>query len=662
MKKGKGKKQIKKTKSAELNFGENFRNQIIVVLVLVAILYGNTLFNGYSLDDHLVTLNNNVIAEGFQGIPKILTSRYSENEGNVTYGYRPIVQITFAIEHRLWGSNAFLSHFINLLLYGLSCLLLFLILRRLFKEYNRYLPFFATLLFAAHPIHTEVVASLKNRDEILCLAFALGTIWAFLKFADTNKFSFVIVGLLSFLLSFLSKPTSIPYIALVPLILYFFTDIKFYKLAIIALGLLAIVLIANYGPQYYLPPLRRPRRFFENNIRFEDFWTRLTTGSYILLFYLKKLFIPFPLLYYYGYNMIPILKLPDIRVIFSFLFHGSIFVYAILKLKQKSIWSFIILFYLISIVMFTNVVRPVMGIVAERFLLTPSIAFSVFLVLVAFLIFKAKINQAYIPVKQLTNIIIFITLILLPFSALTINRNTAWKDQYTLFKADMPYLENSVKANDLYAKEISNKLETGNYKPSEKQELVNEAFKHYKQVLTLYPDYEVAWNNLATIYSFFLGNNEEAIKCLKKAIEIRPKEDTYYFNLSLLYDMNLKDKKRALKYMKDAYALDPESKDNMNNLARLYAENKFFDSANLINEKLLQLDSLSDIPHINSGNYAIIQGDTINAVRHWEKAVELNPANDQISLWLSRHFNTLGDRTKSSYYQKLANQAKSNKK
>ncbi|MEZ4889875.1 MAG: glycosyltransferase family 39 protein [Crocinitomicaceae bacterium] len=67
----------------------------------------------------------------------------------------------------------------------------------------------ATLLFTVHPIHTEVVASLKNRDELLAFLFV---IWAGLcafKYLEKEKISSLIAVFVLFALAMLSKKACI---------------------------------------------------------------------------------------------------------------------------------------------------------------------------------------------------------------------------------------------------------------------------------------------------------------------------------------------------------------------------------------------------------------------------------------------------------------------
>ena len=165
------KKRERASKSSPKNkgFQNSLRVQVIFLVLLVFILYGNTLLNKYSLDDEYVILNNKKVEQGIKGIPDIFTSRFTISDNDITYGYRPVVLTTFAIEYELFGYAPGFSHFINVLLFALSSLLLFLILRKLFNAYHYLFPLIVTTIFIAHPIHTEVVASLKNRDEFLVL-------------------------------------------------------------------------------------------------------------------------------------------------------------------------------------------------------------------------------------------------------------------------------------------------------------------------------------------------------------------------------------------------------------------------------------------------------------------------------------------------------------
>jgi protein O-mannosyl-transferase len=142
------------------------RKILLALFALVFLIYGNSMRNGYSMDDRYVTVTNPQnpdnprVAKGIRGIPEIFSSPYIQSETQ-NFEYRPLPMATFALEYQFFGSNAGVNHFFNVLLYAITCGLLFLVLLELFKGYNLALPVLVVSLFAVHPIHTEVVNNLK---------------------------------------------------------------------------------------------------------------------------------------------------------------------------------------------------------------------------------------------------------------------------------------------------------------------------------------------------------------------------------------------------------------------------------------------------------------------------------------------------------------------
>lgn len=209
-------KQQKQPEIAAGNASRSLAMFPIVVFLFSAFIYLNTIPNNYNLDDELVTQNHRLTSKGISAIPEIFTSPYYEDKAGYKYEYRPIVLISFAIEHTLFGDNPHVSHFINVALYGLLCMLLFYVLKASFSEHNSLYPLLITIIFAAHPIHTEVVASIKNRDEILAFLFALGSWLLAISFVHRGNFFLLPVILLLFVAGLLSKSTIITFVVIVP--------------------------------------------------------------------------------------------------------------------------------------------------------------------------------------------------------------------------------------------------------------------------------------------------------------------------------------------------------------------------------------------------------------------------------------------------------------
>src|SRR5262245_18156818 len=158
-------------------------------MALAFVLYGNTVGHRYALDDTVVLTRNAYVKAGLAGLPDIFThdalagTEILSHTGLTEGGrYRPLSMAMFAVEYQLFGLSPGPSHLINVLLFGLTGAALFALFRRLPLERASgpwpWLATAATLLFLAHPIHTEVVANIKGRDELLALLLSLAAFHA----------------------------------------------------------------------------------------------------------------------------------------------------------------------------------------------------------------------------------------------------------------------------------------------------------------------------------------------------------------------------------------------------------------------------------------------------------------------------------------------------
>ena len=112
-------------------------------------------------------------------------------------------------------------------MYALLCYLIFITLKKIFSEIKEdkwyaSIPFVTALLFAAHPIHTEVAANVKSADEVMCMIGAIMSLYFSIKYIDEEKIRFLIYSFLLMLFGVFSKENAITFIAIVPLTIYFF--------------------------------------------------------------------------------------------------------------------------------------------------------------------------------------------------------------------------------------------------------------------------------------------------------------------------------------------------------------------------------------------------------------------------------------------------------
>lgn len=625
---------------------------VIFLFIIVFAVYGNTIPNDYSFDDDFVTYNNPQIQKGFKAIPEIFKTRYF-TKGKQNYDYRPLVKATFAVEYGFFKSNPHVSHFINVLLYFLLCVLVFLILNKLLINFNPWIAILAALIFTVHPVHTEVVASLKNRDEIMSLLGAFAAMFAFIKYVETKKLYWFPVGLLFFIFAYYSKSTILIFAAIIPLTLYFFTDAKPGKLLLIFVVLITVFWLSRFIPRMLLPVAEREILYFENPLYFQKgLWLRIGSALIITLFYLRLLVFPHPLLFYYGYNEIPIDNLGNPLAIVSLVICFALFVIALYLFKRKHLLSYAILYFFVSISIYSNILKPPPGIVAERFLLAPSFGFSLAIALLLFIIFKIDFKQKLIKLNLFKKPFIIAGALLLLYSAKTISRNNDWKNFESLYSHDIEYLNNSAKANSVYAAFLSDKIyQTKDYATAEK--IANQSINYYKRAIQIYPKYSICWNNLGIIYYKFYKKTSDAISYWKEAAKCDSKYADPYFNIASAFETaNIADS--AIYYYNLTISRNISMTPAYSFLANLYYKKGDVSNAIKVNEQLIKADTTTDAPYVNLGNYSFLNKDTVKAIELWEKAIKKQPGNPKLCTNLSNYFRHIGNIEKADYYYNLS--------
>jgi protein O-mannosyl-transferase len=185
----------------------------LVVVVLSAIIpYANATRDGFARDDGPLIVDNPCVQDGFDAARIIATPVL----GNL---YRPVTVFSFRLDQSWAPRQAWFFHAANVALHALVSVLVFLLARVLFHRESIALP--AALLFAVHPVHTEAVAYIAGRPEILAALFGLLSVLLALRAEDATsragRVALRVVSALTFLLAVGSKESAV---VIFPLILY----------------------------------------------------------------------------------------------------------------------------------------------------------------------------------------------------------------------------------------------------------------------------------------------------------------------------------------------------------------------------------------------------------------------------------------------------------
>jgi Flp pilus assembly protein TadD len=624
------------------------RYGLFIFIILSFILYGKTIGHRFALDDEYV-VNNERVTGGFSSIPGIFTSYYSENETE-KYGYRPLARAMFAAEYQFFGNNTRAFHIINVLLYGILCWLLFLSLKRIRSAVPLFVSILAVLLFQFHPVHTEVVNSLKNREEILCFILSLLSLLCFFRYTGKRNALWLLAAGLLIFAAFLAKETAFVFVLLIPLYLYTAgTDIPRTLLA--AAVTFAFAIFAYKLPGMVLPPADSHVEIWQNPL-FENngFWQRLSMGSATLAHYSLQLLFPLRLLFYYGYNMIPLESFWSFQILLSFFIHLTLILASLFYFRRKKPFAFGLLFYFFAISMFSNIYMPITGIVGDRLVFVASAGFCI--VLSYFLL-----KMTTVPSLR-TFSFILIPIIFILYGYRTYDRNNDWKSAEILFEADIPFLHHSAKANDLYGSwnlDKANQLLASGKTPGEVSSTVEKATLHLKRVTEIMPGYYNAWNNLGALYLKFYKDTANALFAFRSAVQAHPAHVPSRHNIGYILFKAGKNEE-ARKEFSDVLKLDSNYIPTLFSYGELLTVEQDFDNAETVFKKVYRLDSLHTGALLNLGSIYIIKNDTATALKYYEPAIEKDRSNKALIMNIYKYYQQKGDTIKSSYYRKIAGQ------
>lgn len=546
--------------SKKFFFTDNLWIQLGVIVVLCFGLNWNTFKNKYCLDDDIILRQNIYVQRGTAGIGDIFANDSYQSFYDVMNAgqqlangrYRPLSVVTFAMEQQFFGktygnefnqakrrldsiravpspdqglynqiktqydtveekirmANLDLStvhHVFSVIWFAISMVVLFWFLRFHVFRSNTDIAFLAVLLFLVHPIHTEVIANVKSRDEIMSLLFtALCGIFIF-RYDAERKMRDLWLGLGAFFLALLSKEYDIvlPFIFIVGVSI-FHRHLKQNWLLPIVTGALAIApigLVMLYGAAIdksqawllcfvsaLLPlafyRLMRPEKQsmtewimpmmivvgvymtirhavigvtsapdLDHQSVLNDPFLFLKTGEAegsiwatklsVLPNYMYLLFFPATLSADYSYATFPYVDITALSVWICILMYGGL-LWLMFRLWQKRHpLAFPLVIFFGFFVLVCNIFLDLGATMGERLIYHSSLGF---VMAIAWLVI-AGAEKIKVPNLQRFAVLGFSVVAIGLMSWKTIDRNKAWFSDFTLFTTDVKTMPNSVLCN-----------------------------------------------------------------------------------------------------------------------------------------------------------------------------------------------------------------------
>lgn len=641
----------------------------IFLFLLVFVIYGNSINNEYSLDDNIVVDGNEKVNKGLRGIPEIFTTHHAIDK-NQNYGYRPFVSASFAIEKQFFSqlpekqtleekkrkdkiTQANISHFINVFLYALTGIFLFNFLCLLLKDYNILLPILITLLFIIHPLHTEPVANLKSRDELLMFLGITLALTNYLKFCFGSQYKYLIYAGLFFLIAILSKSSALLLFGMLPVILYF-SKVSLKKIAI-CMGSILVFFILTFAMKKGLLTESgiREVNFYENPLFFEgDFMNRITVGLYCSWFYLKMLLFPKDLSYYYGYNHIPMANWSFYQVWMAMIFYMPLLGFGIWQLIKRNVFGLGIILWLGVMFAYLNIISPVVGIVADRFTYVFSLGFCIVVGYLLLKIFKINLSKGDSQFSLPFGFIITVLVIAVAYSGRVILRNPNWHDYLTTYSHDIKVVPKSAKANSLISSTLYSFVSNNRSHPKNSG-YIDDIIFHYKRAIEIDSTYKTCYNNLGSAYVEMKGENEKGIYYSQKAIAL----DNDYLEANLTsaiaYDrLNLPDS--AYYYYIRVIEIDPTDGRSYSPLNTLLSKYGLVESGIARLNQLAQISRNPKYIYMNIANLYSLDGTNIDqSIAYFVKAFDVDQDDKVLCEHIANLYLRIGDQEKANYYKSI---------
>jgi tetratricopeptide (TPR) repeat protein len=478
------------------------------LVALVAIIYGNSIANGFVWDDHEQIVMNPTLRPTAP-LSQIFSSdiRFAHQGPSVqNQTYRPLQMLTYRIIAGTFGLSPAPFHLANLLLAiggTLAAFAVFLLLTR-----GTFSAFAAAAVFAVYPIHTEAVDWIASSPDLGCTLFLLIALALFLaarKNPGTNRL-LPILSIACYTISLLWKETAAVFPVLV-VVYVLFVEKKHFLAALKASAGYWIVLTLCVALRVSIlgGAATGIRNWDLTPVQF------VLTASHLMLSYWQKLVWPFQLNAYYLFS--PVRSLSDPRAIAAIVFVPSAIAGLIYLTRKAPLYAFAALWVCVTLLPAMDIYALGRNAFAERYLYLPSIGFCLLATLTA----SALIDL--IPAQFRKPVAIILFFLVVPwFAAETIGRNPDWRDDKTLFSEtlrrspDAPFVRNMVAGHQSSDSPGS---------PDGEQNYLQAISLAKQEIPPDRLDLVTAYKGLASLYAD-RSDNQRALQMLSQAREIAP--------------------------------------------------------------------------------------------------------------------------------------------
>lgn len=507
-------------------FAAHPHRTLLAILLLAFLVYAPALGNGFVMDGKVLVQiegnpNPNRLVAELKPLGEYFSRHYWFSVGETSNLYRPVTILSYALT-RAWlaplcGDHALAQHLVNLLLHLGATALVFALVRRAGATVAAALA--ATLVFGLHAIHSEVVAGIVGRAELLGFVCGAGGVLLALR---GGWLSLTAASALFFLAA-CAKESALPWPLVIPLLLLCraWTEHLAAPLRpVLGAAMRTVVLTALPAWVLFLwlramalADLGEPPSVAHamNPLAAADPVTRIATALVTQVYGLWQELFPFRLTSDYGAHTFTLrTSLFDPVVLGSLALLATLAAGAWIVRRRHPLLGLAGAWFFGFTLVTANLLFPTGTIYGERLYYTPSLAASV---LAAWLCMRAANRRAFAAALAVWSV---------ACAAVILERNPYWADDAALYLGDVDV---NPRSSRLHVAAANILLDQGQ---------PQQALAHLEQAVAVVPEHAAAWANLAAV-RLQLGDRAGGEAALRRGLAAPwiQREDAIVLHLNL---------------------------------------------------------------------------------------------------------------------------------
>lgn len=592
------------------------------IFVVAVLCYVNAATNGFTLDDLRLIVENDAIRTPHAWRNVFTTTYWPQGAGvlglNDAGLYRPLTSLSFVLDWAAWANDAVPYHVENILLHGVVSILVFETASGLLA--SEVCAAIGALIFAVHPIHTEAVASIVGRGELLAALFALVALLAArrARSAEGALSVWLVPVVACYAAAMLCKESAIVLPALIALDEWVVSQrrsVNEWRRSLPLYSAFAFAAVAF---------LLVRQQIVGQHLVWSGFVgvsavSRVMTASRVLMEYLGLFLFPLTLRADYWVNDVPIATVTDLWFWCSIGLWAALYIVArrsrIEAFRSGLVWFFVAVLPASNLLFASGIGK------AERILYLPSVG----------LCFAAAALLERIPIRARRMSLAAAAAAMLIFAGRTLRRNADWRDNLTLGLATLASSPNSPLMNDLVGREFAARHD------------FQRAVGYYQNALRSAPGAPIVESHLG-VALLSTGDVQGAVDALSTAVRSAPENADLHGNLALAY-MRANRSEDAIRELTESSRLEPSSAKPHINLGILQSSAGRLDLAEQELHQAIQLDPASFEARVDLGFVYLKANRLEDAITVLLDAVRLNPTSVQAHNNLGTAYLRHGQRT-----------------